>query len=77
MAGPLQIQESNGNKMGDTMTSQRKRSCATTAKAGYTTTAKSVTHWKRTNKTVHHGTTLIFIQKGQEKGETSMVRDGV
>ena len=66
-----QIQESNGNKMGtQQQNKERKRSCATTAKAGYITTVTSVTHWKRTSKTVHHGTAPILIQMGQEKGET-------
>ena len=49
---------------------ERKRSCATTAKAGYITTAISVAPWKRTIKTIHHGTVPILIQMGQEKWET-------
>ena len=49
---------------------ERKRSCAATAKGGYITTAKSVTHWKNTSKSIHHGTTPILSQLSQEKGET-------
>ena len=55
--------------MGDTTTNKGKKEVVP-AKAGYIATATSITHWKRTSKTVHHGTTSILIQMGQKRGET-------
>ena len=54
---------------GDTMTKQgKKKSCAATAKAVYTTTATSVTHWKRTKKNHPPWYNTHFNPDGTRKG---------
>ena len=48
MMGTLQTHESNGTKAGDKKQDmERKKSCATVAKAGYTTTGTNVTYWRK------------------------------